>query len=67
LPGLRVRIVGFHRYSERLAALQHECAGGLPTADNLIEEAIIVQERFSFAERQLVDSISLECIPDVEV
>ena len=67
LPRLRIRVVGLHRYREGLPGQQDERTGSLPPADNLIEQPIIVQERLPLAERQLVNSTSLEGIPHVEV
>src|ERR1700733_4275226 len=66
-PSLRIRVVGLHRYSKRLAALQDERTRTLPATENFIEERIVVQEHLPFAEGQLVNSTSLERIPHVEV
>ena len=64
----RVRVgAARHDRAKGLTALNNDRGSKLPTADDCIEQGTVVQELLGFPERQLVNSVSPECVPNIEV
>src|SRR6185369_4562691 len=51
---VRGRVIG-HRHGIRLAAQEHQGARGLPSADQQIDQSVVVQEVASLAKWKLID------------
>src|SRR6267154_2100665 len=64
----RIRVsAACHDRRKGLAALDDNRARELPTAQDFIQEQVVVQELLVSAKRQLVNHVAFEGIPDIEV